>query len=89
MCIECHGTEALREELEAILGEIAVDNVQYSQWVNTDWVMLETLIVSVEDYLDQFIEVMKKLRLHDFICKKTSQICEKTKNSTCPLVNSL
>ncbi|KAL5481807.1 hypothetical protein EMCRGX_G022051 [Ephydatia muelleri] len=53
---ECRGTEALREELEAIMEENSIDTVQYNQWVNTD---RATHVVYVEDYLDQFVEPTK------------------------------
>ena len=79
VCTECRGTEALREELEAIMEENSVDSVQFNQWVNTDRAMLETHVVSKEDYLDQFIEVLKKLRLHDFIAKNQARFVSEKK----------
>ena len=85
VCTECRGTEALREELEAIMEENAIDMVQYSQLVNTDRAMLETQLVPVEDFLDQFVEVLKKLRLHDFIAKNQARFVR----SFSQLANSL
>ena len=79
VCTECRGTEALTEELEAIMEENSIDTVQYNQWVNTDRVMLETHVLSVEDFLDQFVEVLKKLHLHDFIAKNQARFVSEKK----------
>ena len=59
--------------------ENSIDTVQYNQWVNTDRAMLETHVVYVEDYLDQFIEVLKKLHLHDFIAKNQARFVSEKK----------
>ena len=59
--------------------ENAIDTVQYSQWVNTDRAILETQLVPVEDFLNQFIEVLKKLRLHDFIAKNQARFVSEKK----------
>lgn len=52
--------------------------------------MLEIHVESVEDFLNQFIEVLKKLCLHDFIAKNQARfVSEKKRNiSISHLVNS-
>ena len=47
--------------------------------MNTDRAMLETHVVSVEDYLDQFVEVLKKLHLHDCIAKNQARFVSEKK----------
>ena len=61
------------------LEENVIDTVQYNQWVNTDRAMVETHVESVEDFLNQFIEVLKKLRLHDFIAKNQARFVSEKK----------
>ena len=84
VCKECRGAEALREELEAIMEGNLIDTVQYNQWVNTDRAMLETHVESVEDFLNQFIEVLIKLRLHDFIAKNQARFVSEKKEHLSP-----
>ena len=81
ICEECRGTEPLLEELRAVMEENAVDTVQYSQWINTDRANLETHVVPIEDFLNLFMEVLKKLRLHDFIAKKQAAFLSEKKES--------
>ncbi|KAL5497174.1 hypothetical protein EMCRGX_G013599 [Ephydatia muelleri] len=46
-----------------------VDSIQYQQWTQTDRSSLKTVVQPVEEFLDEFMAVLKKLQYHDFIAK--------------------
>eukprot|EP00731_Ephydatia_muelleri_P032500 Em0024g44a len=84
ICEDCRGIEPLLEELRDIMEDNSVDTVQYSQWINTDRANLETHVLSVEDFLSSLKEVLKKLRLHDYIAKKQAAFMSEKKELLSP-----
>ncbi|KAL5508956.1 hypothetical protein EMCRGX_G004228, partial [Ephydatia muelleri] len=84
ICEDCRGIEPLLEELQDIMEDNSVDTVQYSQWINTDRANLETHVLPVEDFLNSFKEVLKKLRLHDYIAKKQATFMSEKKELLSP-----
>ena len=71
-CKQCPGTEKLQEKLLAIMDDNVVDSIQYQQWTQTDRSSLKTVVQPVEEFLDEFMAVLKKLQYHDFIAKVQS-----------------
>ena len=71
-CKQCPGTEKLQGKLLAIMDDNVVDSIQYQQWTQTDRSSLKTVVQPVEEFLDEFMAVLKKLQYHDFIAKVQS-----------------
>ena len=61
-CKQCPGTEKLQEKLLAIMDDNVVDSIQYQQWTQTDRSSLKTVVQPVEEFLDDFMAVLKKLQ---------------------------
>ena len=49
-----------------------VDSVQYQQWTRTDRSSLITIVQTAEEFLEEFIAMLKKLKYHDYIAKQQS-----------------
>ena len=47
----------------------AVDSIQYQQWTTTDRSNLITVVQQVDEFLDDIMAILKRLRQHDFIAK--------------------
>ena len=54
------------------------------QWTTTDRASLETKILPVDDFIDCFIGMLKKLLLHDFTAKMQSSFMQQKKESLKP-----
>ena len=46
-----------------------VDTLEYKQWTSTDRSTMETIIQPVDEFLQSFIQALKKLQRHDLIAK--------------------
>ena len=67
-CNQCPGVGSLSSSLQAVMDENAIDTVELRQWTTTDRASLETRILQVDEFIDTFNSMLKKL-LHDFIAK--------------------
>ena len=47
-----------------------VDAIEFKQWTTTDRANLETRVFPAEDFIQIFMESLKKLQVHDFVAKK-------------------
>ena len=63
----CPGTNKLKEKLQQIMNNDMIDNIQYQQWTMTDRSNLITTIQQVDEFLEYFMEMLNKLKQHDFI----------------------
>ena len=68
-CKQCPGTNKLKEKLQQIMDNNMIDNIQYQQWTTTDRSNLITTIEQVDEFLEYFMEMLNKLKQHDFIAK--------------------
>ena len=68
-CKQCPGTNKLKEKLQQIMDNDMIDNIQYQQWTTTDNSNLITTIQQVDEFLEYFMEMLNKLKQHDFIAK--------------------
>lgn len=64
-CNQCRGGSS---SLQAVMDENAIDTVELRQWT-TDRASLETRVLEVDEFIDTFTSMLKKLLLHDFIAK--------------------
>lgn len=72
-CSRCPGSDVLRHTLTELFDENNIDTITYKQWTSTDRSTLETLIKSIEEFVDSLIESLEKLLSHSFTAKQQSQ----------------
>ena len=58
-----------------------VDAIEFKQWTTTDRANLETRVFPAEDFIQIFMESLKKLQVHDFVAKKQSKFVTATKEN--------
>lgn len=76
-CNQCPGTEPLNTLLQVAADEREMDTVEFKQWTSTDRASLETKVLPVDDFMDCFIGMLKKLLLHNFTAKMQSSFKKK------------
>lgn len=72
-CSKCPGTDVLRNILTELFDENNIDTITYKQWTSTDRSTRETVIKSVDEFLDSLIESLVNLLRHSFTAKQQSQ----------------
>jgi len=70
LCDKCPGVENIIEELQQTFDDKLIENVKYKQWVTIDRTSLQTLISTVDEFLQLLSNDFKKLLLHSFLVKK-------------------
>jgi len=70
LCDKCPGVENIIEELQQTFDDKLIENVKYKQWVTIDRTSLQTLISTVDEFLQLLSNDLKKLLLHSFLVKK-------------------
>lgn len=83
-CDRCPGTEPLHALLQAAADEHGIDTIEFKQWTTTDRATMETKVLPVEDFIDCFMGMLKKLSLHDYTAKMQSSFMQQTKESLKP-----
>lgn len=82
-CKSCPGLEAHKQYIKALLGSNGYeydDEIKFHQWISTDRCDLETVVKTCEEFLEYYIEKLKKLIPHYFISSQQSEFL-KTKKS--------
>jgi hypothetical protein len=68
-CEQCGSTESLKEQLQEIFDENLIDTIQFKKWTNTDRSNLESIQLSIDEYIEQFCNKIKNYQRHDFMTK--------------------
>ena len=53
-----------------------IDTVEFKQWTSTDHATLETRVLQVDEFIDCYISMLKKLVVHDFTAKMQSSFMQ-------------
>ena len=80
-CSECPGSDPLKERLLHDFDSKGIDEVEFKQWTSTDRSNLETVILSVDEFVALFSEKLNKLQRHDCIARRQAQFLQDTKNT--------
>ena len=80
-CNQCPGAEPLRARLQAVTDENEIDTVEIRQWTTTDRATLETKVLSVDEFIEMFITMLKKLLVHDFIATMQASFLQQRKDT--------
>ncbi|KAK3933277.1 RNA-splicing ligase RtcB-like protein [Frankliniella fusca] len=70
MCCECPNPEILRVFLSTHFEELSISSVMFQQWLTVDRCALETVVKSVDNYIEDFTEMLLEYKKHNFIAKK-------------------
>lgn len=65
-CKQCPGVEPLHDALVNQFEDNLVDEVTYKQWITVDRCTMESITKNVEDFVDEFLEMLVKLKTHSF-----------------------
>eukprot|EP00731_Ephydatia_muelleri_P038605 Em0825g2a len=79
-CDQCPGTEPIHARLQAVTDENEVDTVEIRQWTTTDCATLETIVLPVDEFIEMFVAMLKKLMVHDFIAKMQARFLQQRKD---------
>ena len=80
-CTECPGKDLLREMLERCFNEEEIDKIEFKQWTTTDRSNLQTIVQSIDEFIENFLDKLETLRRHDFIAKQQSRYLAERKES--------
>jgi len=73
LCDKCPGVTNIIEQLKNNFEEKLIDNITYKQWVTTERTSLQTLISTVDEFLQSLSNGLDKLLLHSFLVKKQAE----------------
>ena len=68
-CSYCIKVPKLKKALMETLNDMGVDDVTYKAWVKVYHDTLETLTKNSEDFVDELLQGLSNLQMHDFIAK--------------------
>ena len=70
VCSLCGNEDKLSSLLSALLSDNFIDEITYKKWTHTDRSNLETVVITSERFIDEFISTLKKYQVHNFITKQ-------------------
>jgi len=80
-CSECPGVSKLRDTLVTHFEESFVEDITYKQWLTVDRCMMQTIVKNVQEFVDDFCNLLLKLNTHDFIAKMQKSFYNELKES--------
>lgn len=80
-CSECPGIDNLRDALVTYFEESFVQNITYKIWLTVDQCIMQTMVKDVKECVDDFCELLLKLKTHDFIAKMQKPFYNELKDS--------
>ena len=80
-CSLCPPVDNLKQLLQNIFSDSGIEELTYSQWVNTDRSDLKTVTESVEDFVSKFCDRLILLRKHGFIAKQQNKAFSEIKEN--------
>ena len=83
-CKKCPGVEDLKTTLKNLFEENFIETITYKKWTSTDRSDLETLIDTVDEFVDKFTVGISKLVTYDYIAKSQSKFLEESKQTLGP-----
>ena len=59
----------------------SIDTVEARQWTQTDRANLETKVMPIDNFIDAFTAMLKKLTIHDLTAKMQARFVQETKEN--------
>ncbi|GAB1865911.1 hypothetical protein CAJAP_06990 [Camponotus japonicus] len=83
-CSNCPGTLAIAQNLLKCLEKKNIENVQFSSWTNTDRSTLQTLILPIDDFVQDLSNKLHILKPHSYIAKQQTQYFDEKRRMLSP-----
>ena len=83
-CKECPGSENLSEMLTSLLGRNLIEEITYKKWTTTDRANMILVKVDSTNFIKNFIDWLKKFKVHNFISKSQANYLKQLKNEIKP-----
>ena len=61
--------------------ENSIDAVEARQWTQTYRANIETKVMPIDDFIDAFTDMLKKLTIHDLTAKMQARFVQETKEN--------
>ena len=61
--------------------ENSIDTVEARQWRQSDRAIIETKVMPIDDFIDAFTAMLKKLAIHDLTAKMQARFVQETKEN--------
>ena len=79
LCDQCLGVKNVIDQLEQNFEEKLIENIKYKQWITTERTTLQTLISTVDEFLQTLSNGLTKLLLHSFLANKQREFFNEKK----------
>lgn len=83
-CPSCPGTSDLKSRLRSIMDDNMIEEIRFKKWESVDRCTLETVCMSVDDFLDSLCDKLVDLLRHSFIATQQSAYQKHVKASLKP-----
>ena len=81
-CVKCPGYQNLQCFVEKKLEEYDIDeDISYKHWDSTEHTKLQTIIVSVEEFVNELVYQVDNLSKHSFIAKSQARYLKERKDN--------
>ncbi|XP_017470011.1 PREDICTED: uncharacterized protein LOC108378244 [Rhagoletis zephyria] len=78
-CSNCPGTTFIKENLVKSFDREFVEEVKFESWLQSERCTLKTVILSVDDFVEEICTGLVNLRTHDFLVKEQRSFFENLK----------
>ncbi|KYM99353.1 hypothetical protein ALC62_01883 [Cyphomyrmex costatus] len=80
-CPACPGTNDLIQQLQTIFDGNYIDTITYKQWTHVDRTTLQTVVSTVDEFLQVLADGLNKLLRHSYIVKKQNEFLNSKKEN--------
>jgi hypothetical protein len=78
-CSECPGPTDLKNTLENVFTDNAIENITFKEWILTDRCELVTIVKSSEEFIESLLEKLLLLLCHSFIATQQALFIKELK----------
>lgn len=83
-CKNCPGTKEIKEILIELFDEYDINEIKFDSWLQTDRCTLKTILMTADEFDNDFCQRLEKLKTHDFIAKQQSLFVKNLKEKLLP-----
>lgn len=78
-CKICPGVGPLQESLSQMFDDEMIDTVTYKRWLSVDRCTLETGVKDKDEFIDEFMQDLLKLKAHSFVATMQKEFVNEVK----------
>lgn len=83
-CNNCGDKTKVKDIMQNLFDEKQIDSIEFKKWTTTDRSTMETLNLSIDDFIESFCSKLDIYQKHDFIAKMQSIAYRETKENLKP-----